>query len=86
MFGEKRGDLENRIRELFGEDAGISRVDPVSGGDINEAFCLELSGGDRLFLKCNRRDLLPMFEAERTGLKSIEATGAIGVPKAFSPV
>ena len=42
---------------------------PLTGGDINRAFRLRL-GSEVLFVKTNRADLLPMFQAERLGLEA----------------
>ncbi len=53
---------------------------PVTGGDISQAFLLELKD-TRLFLKLNSADLLPMFQAEQKGLKAIRDTNTLTVPK-----
>ena len=73
--------MDERIKGIYGADTQISRAVPVSGGDINEASCLELSNGEKLFIKRNRPELLSIFEAEKHGLQAMAATGAIRVPE-----
>lgn len=53
---------------------------PVSGGSINEAYCLEGTDGVRYFLKLNDAKHLPIFVAEAAGLEAIAATQNICVP------
>lgn len=56
--------------------ARVQRATPLSGGDINEAYRLELSDGRRVFLK-TRRDAPPgLFAAEATGLEWLRAAFA----------
>jgi fructosamine-3-kinase len=55
---------------------------PQAGGDINRAFRFEL-GARSFFVKTNRAELLPMFEAERVGLETISATKTIRVPEVY---
>jgi fructosamine-3-kinase len=51
----------------------------LGGGCINQAF--RLADGQRSwFVKTNRADSLPMFEAEADGLTALGASGAIRVP------
>ena len=70
--------IDSAISSLFGPAITIVDRQRVSGGDINRAYRLGVSGGESVFLKCNRARLLGMFTAEAEGLK---ATGAIGVPE-----
>lgn len=53
----------------------------VGGGDINEAEVRIGRDGRRYFIKLNRADRLPMFEAEAAGLAEILAAGAIRAPQ-----
>ena len=46
-----------------------ARWRPVSGGDVNEAFSVELPDGRRAFVKRNRRAPDGMFAAEARGLE-----------------
>ena len=65
-----------------GSPADASRVQatPVSGGDINRGYRLQL-GDRRYFVKLNRPDRKSMFEAEARGLEAILESGAIRAPK-----
>ena len=69
------------VTEQFGSDAKIASVQPVYGGDINEARLVVLEDGRKIFLKLNRRDKAGFFEAESKGLEAIRKTGAIQVPE-----
>lgn len=72
--------LEEAVGSLFGEKAGIAGLARIAGGDINEAYRLELHDGRNVFLKANRKENLSFFKAEAEGLGAIARTGAIGVP------
>lgn len=73
--------LESAIHSLFGEGTGIERRTPISGGDINEAYGLTLTGGRRIFMKSNTKENLSFFTAEAAGLDAIARTKAIGTPR-----
>lgn len=73
--------LESAIHSLFGEETGIEGTSSISGGDINEAYELTLTGGHRIFMKCNTKENLPFFTAEAAGLTAIARTEAIGTPR-----
>ncbi len=75
------GSFEELIAALFGERAGIVGRRSVHGGDINESYCLSLSDGTAVFLKCNTLANYAFFEAEKQGLEALRQTKAIGVPK-----
>ena len=53
--------------------------DAIGGGDINAAWKLT-AGGTSMFVKTNRRERLPMFEAEAAGLEALRSAAAIAVP------
>jgi protein-ribulosamine 3-kinase len=61
---------------------GETRATPVLGGDINQAYRLEL-GKYRFFVKLNRAVLLPMFNAEKAGLEAIRLSRTLRVPEVF---
>ena len=73
--------LEEAIAVLFGGDLRIIGKRPVRGGDINESYCLSLSDGKTIFMKCNTLKNLSFFEAEVKGLEALGKTDTIGVPK-----
>ena len=75
------GSISDAINSLFGTTAKVVDRQRVSGGDINRAYRLDLSNGERVFLKSNRARLLDMFTAEAHGLEALRATGTIGVPE-----
>ena len=56
----------------------------VTGGDINEAACLSLSDGRRLFLKHNDAAPPDMFAAEAEGLSWLRATNTLRVPEVLA--
>lgn len=70
--------LSEALQAAF--DSDLLRASPVSGGDINDAFCLTLKDGIRVFMKANRRASPDFFRAEAEGLTAIRAAGAIPVP------
>ncbi len=72
--------LDEIIQDLYGENVSVERRRRVSGGDINEAFLLELSDGSKVFLKENRGKTPEFFKAEADGLNALNAPGVIRVP------
>ena len=76
--------LDEAITTLFGENLRIVSRRPVHGGDINESYCLSLSDGTAVFMKCNTLKNLSFFEAEAKGLEALRRADAIGVPRAFA--
>lgn len=56
----------------------------VYGGDINQAACLTLHGGDRVFIKWNRRVRADFFQAEAHGLQAMQAANAIRIPEVLA--
>ncbi|HEX5655406.1 MAG TPA: fructosamine kinase family protein [Chitinophagaceae bacterium] len=63
-------------------DLGLAatKVDPVSGGDINKAYCLH-TGQGRFFLKVNEAHHYPaMMEKEARGLLALQQNGFLQIP------
>ena len=73
--------LDAAVAGCFGADVAVERRDYVGGGDINDACCLGLTGGERVFLKSNTAANFGFFEAEAAGLGAIAATRTIGTPR-----
>lgn len=73
--------LEELVKEMFGEGTHIVGTDRVHGGDINDAYRVNLSSGDPVFVKTNTRKNLRFFLTEARGLRALGASGKIGVPK-----
>lgn len=79
--------LNEALCSLFGSDCGIVSRKSVSGGDINAAYLLILSGGQRVFLKENRASLVDMFSAEADGLEALaEVADRSGAPSVPAPL
>ena len=73
--------IEACIFDNFGESTEITGKSYVGGGDINEACCLELSSGEKVFMKANSIENEDFFRAETEGIMAIAVTGAVGTPK-----
>jgi protein-ribulosamine 3-kinase len=57
----------------------LINAQPLAGGDINSAYCLQ--GTDKsYFVKLNHADTLAMFAAEAAGLKELAATRTVRIP------
>ncbi len=72
------------VRELLVEKTG-DKIDALQacelgGGDINRAYRLS-DGQHRFFAKTNKRERLPMFEAELHGLNEILHSNTIRAPR-----
>ena len=70
------------LRKIFQQTGlQISNAKRVSGGDINEAFCL-YSGDRKYFLKINEAARYPeMFETEANGLNALKAGSSLKIPE-----
>lgn len=71
--------LHDALMDLF--HAAVVSKCRVSGGDVNEAYELILDNGQTVFMKQNSRKNLPMFQSEINGIRTIEKTGTIQVPR-----
>ena len=60
--------LEDVITKTYGNDVRVIKRTPVSGGDINRAYMLDLSDGTKVFMKSNRKSNADFFRAEAEGL------------------
>lgn len=78
MLDALRGSLRQHL------NADLEKASPLSGGDINEAFRLDLSDGRRVFLKTNRHAAVDMFPAEARGLAWLAEPGAIRTPEVLA--
>ena len=79
----KAHSLEDAITTLFGDGLRIVSRRSIFGGDINDSYCLSLSDGTAVFMKCNALKNISFFEAEAKGLEALGKAGVIGVPKAY---
>lgn len=73
--------LADNLQAVFGPNAAIMEQKRIYGGDINDAWELHLSGGQRIFMKTNQIKNFRFFETEKRGLAALRSTGAIGVPE-----
>ncbi len=73
--------LTSALCSLFGEETKIESASRISGGDINEAYRLTLTGGKSVFMKTNTRENLSFFTAEAVGLNAIARTKTINTPR-----
>ena len=71
--------IEHTIREATGEAFTLRRNTPIGGGCINTTYRVE-SERQAYFVKLNRQELLPMFEAEAEGLSEIASTQTVRAP------
>ena len=71
-----------RVGDALG--SAVRRSAAVGGGDINEAFRVELADGRRVFVKLNRSCPEGMFEAEAAGLRWLAEANAIRLPRVFA--
>ena len=76
--------ISEAVSTLFDKNTEIIRRDRLSGGDINDAYRLTLTGGGTIFMKTNTKSRKSMFTAEALGLAAIRATEAIGVPRVLA--
>jgi fructosamine-3-kinase len=60
--------------------ARVLELEPLRGGDINDAYRATLAGGRRAFVKTNRRADAEMFPAEARGLDWLREAGALRIP------
>jgi fructosamine-3-kinase len=64
--------------------ARIQSARPVAGGDINDAFALELDSGVRVFAKTNSKNIRGLFAAEARGLEWLAEAGTLRVPRVLA--
>ena len=73
--------IEKVLSAKLEKEIFISTINPVSGGSINNAYCLTTNQG-KFFIKTNQAELYPsMFEKEVQGLELLRQTKTIPVPK-----
>jgi fructosamine-3-kinase len=64
--------------------ASIARATPIGGGDINDAFRVELADKRAIFVKHHESPPPGMFAAEARGLAWLAEPGAIRVPRVIA--
>ncbi len=73
--------MEDMVQNVFGEGTRIERTDRVYGGDINDAYRVNISNGEHIFVKTNSIRNRAFFRTEARGLGALGASGKIGVPE-----
>jgi fructosamine-3-kinase len=73
------GALGSALERAFG--APVKSAERLAGGDINDAYAVELGDGRRLFVKTNADAPVGMFEAEARGLAWLAAPNVVRVPQ-----
>ncbi len=72
--------IAQQIQAATGKPFTLVQAVSVGGGCINSAYRLE--GSEAVyFIKLNRKERLPMFAAESSGLEEMFATGTVRVPR-----
>jgi fructosamine-3-kinase len=74
--------LGDELARVLG--AAVRRASPLSGGDINDAYEVQLEDGRRVFVKANARSPSGMFEAEAHGLAWLAEARALRVPEVLA--
>lgn len=72
--------IAEQISLTTGKKFEIKQRHSVSGGCINQGYCIS-NNGSSYFLKINQASAVEMFEAEALGLKQMLATNTIRVPQ-----
>ena len=78
------GPLQAAAGRALGQE--IVGSQPVSGGDINDAWALELSGGGRAFLKSRADAPSDEFGAEAAGLRWLAEPGGLAVAEVLAVI
>ncbi len=74
--------LEEALRYALG--SALKRTRRLAGGDINDAFEVELMSGVRVFLKTNSSAPASMFPAEAHGLEWLRSAHALRIPEVLA--
>ncbi|QJD98163.1 fructosamine kinase family protein [Mucilaginibacter robiniae] len=73
--------LAEQLSAIHQRPVQLTSVSPISGGDINEAYCLHTNTG-KYMMKLNSKQAYPgMFACESEGLNAIQSTQTIAVPE-----
>ena len=73
-------DIAQAISTATGQKFRVGSRQPVGGGCINEAVCLQ-GDGQSYFVKLNSAKRIDMFEAEAAGLSVMAASESVRVPQ-----
>jgi fructosamine-3-kinase len=76
--------LEDAVAEALGEP--VAGGERVSGGSLNEAWRVELSGGRVAFVKTSDDATRGSYSTEASGLRWLAEAGGLGVPDVLAVV
>ena len=78
--------MNSALRDALASDLGseIRAARPVGGGDINDAYEVQLRNGNKLFVKTHSKPPSGMFEAEAHGLQWLREAATIRVPEVLA--
>jgi len=76
-------ELNVKLRENGLTQSTINKVEPISGGSINNAYAL-ITDKERFFVKINTAGNYPqLFEKEQKGLLLLEKSTSLTIPKTY---
>ncbi len=75
--------ISTLLRDWHTEDAEIELKTELPGGEIHSAWHLRFGGKD-YFVKCDERELLPIFTAESDQLELLSRSKTVRVPQVFA--
>ena len=75
-------DLREALAAALGRP--VVRLAPVSGGDLNDAYCAELDSGEQVFVKTATDAAAGAFTREAEGLRWLAEPGALPVAKVLA--
>ena len=87
MTPELRAALERAVMDATRADWSMLSAEPVSGGCIHSALCLEgenAGGRKKYFAKLAQSEREPMLVAEAEGLAAIQAAGTVRAPSVIA--
>jgi fructosamine-3-kinase len=70
--------LAQAVTQALG--VAVRTLQPIAGGDINDAYGVELADGNVVFVKTNQDAPRAMFWAEARGLAWLSEAGALRIP------
>jgi len=74
--------LTAAIADVLGSP--ITDARPVRGGDINDAYAVDLADGRRVFVKTHTRPVPGMYRCEHAGLEWLDEAQALRVPQRYA--
>jgi protein-ribulosamine 3-kinase len=78
-------EINKLLQPIFGQNVKVKSSIPASSGCINQTFILQLSNGERIFLKHQPHPPSGFFVAEAKGLKLLEkASNGPRTPKSLA--